>query len=145
MAIEELQQQRGKLSANSLPPFGSVVPGELGAGGCFGLNDFNYIQDWEVEKHDEAHARDIAWLNAEVQSLEAQASASASTARRAGRARRSSCGLSATHITIATSWTSTGNAFTLTNAVIPSASRLGLTGQQWLRFEDVSGRPFKWG
>ncbi|KAL9107992.1 MAG: hypothetical protein Q9227_007207 [Pyrenula ochraceoflavens] len=35
-----------------------------------GLNDFWQTDDWDVEKHNEAHKRDLAWLNAQVAELE---------------------------------------------------------------------------
>jgi hypothetical protein len=36
----------------------------------FGLNDFFVINDWDVDSHNEAHKRDIAWLNTQVAELE---------------------------------------------------------------------------
>ncbi|KAH8175573.1 calcineurin-like phosphoesterase domain-containing protein [Sarocladium implicatum] len=33
------------------------------------LNDFRYTTDWTVTQHNEAHARDLAWLNSTVASL----------------------------------------------------------------------------
>lgn len=35
----------------------------------FGLNDFYHIEDWTVEQHNDAHVADLAWLNAQVQSI----------------------------------------------------------------------------
>ncbi|KJZ73959.1 hypothetical protein HIM_06627 [Hirsutella minnesotensis 3608] len=35
-----------------------------------GLNDFYKIDDWDVAAHNEAHVRDLAWLNAQVAELE---------------------------------------------------------------------------
>ena len=35
-----------------------------------GLNDFFVINDWDVDSHNEAHKRDIAWLNTQVAGLE---------------------------------------------------------------------------
>ncbi|KAJ0159423.1 hypothetical protein CTA2_9708 [Colletotrichum tanaceti] len=35
-----------------------------------GLNDFFQIDDWDVAAHNEAHRRDLAWLNAQVAELE---------------------------------------------------------------------------
>lgn len=35
----------------------------------FGLNDFYQIRDWTVEKHNSAHASDLAWLNEQVISI----------------------------------------------------------------------------
>jgi hypothetical protein len=34
------------------------------------LNDFFAINDWDVDSHNEAHNRDIAWLNTQVAVLE---------------------------------------------------------------------------
>ena len=36
----------------------------------FGLNDFFQTSDWDVGMHNEAHKRDLAWLNAQVADLE---------------------------------------------------------------------------
>ena len=33
-------------------------------------NDFFAINDWDVDSHNEAHKRDIAWLNTQVAALE---------------------------------------------------------------------------
>lgn len=35
----------------------------------FGLNDFFHTSDWDVSMHNEAHKRDLAWLNAQVTDL----------------------------------------------------------------------------
>ena len=35
-----------------------------------GINDFFVINDWDVDSHNEAHKRDIAWLNTQVAELE---------------------------------------------------------------------------
>ncbi|KAJ9223640.1 hypothetical protein DTO169C6_3992 [Paecilomyces variotii] len=35
----------------------------------FGLNDFYHIDDWSVEKHQEAHVADLTWLNTEIDSI----------------------------------------------------------------------------
>ena len=36
----------------------------------FGLNDFYYIEDgWDIAKHNQAHASDLAWLNTQVAQL----------------------------------------------------------------------------
>ncbi len=35
----------------------------------FGLNDFFHVGDWTVAHHQQAHERDRAWLNAEVEAL----------------------------------------------------------------------------
>ncbi|KAK7974297.1 hypothetical protein PG989_016145 [Apiospora arundinis] len=49
----------------------SKVPEQSRREVSFRLNDFNFIQDWEVEDHDRQHARELAWLNSEVKSLSA--------------------------------------------------------------------------
>jgi hypothetical protein len=36
----------------------------------FGVNDFFQIHDWEVTTHNEAHRRDLAWLNDQVRNLQ---------------------------------------------------------------------------
>ncbi|KAL9081697.1 MAG: hypothetical protein Q9159_007116 [Coniocarpon cinnabarinum] len=36
----------------------------------FGLNDFYHTDAWDVSEHNEAHKRDLAWLNAQVTELE---------------------------------------------------------------------------
>jgi len=36
------------------------------------LNDFYVISDWDVEKHNAAHARDVTWLNEQVAALEVE-------------------------------------------------------------------------
>jgi len=33
------------------------------------LNDFFVINDWDIDSHNEAHKRDIAWLNTQVAGL----------------------------------------------------------------------------
>ncbi|KAI9051277.1 hypothetical protein LZ554_005378 [Drepanopeziza brunnea f. sp. 'monogermtubi'] len=35
----------------------------------YGLNDFYHIEDWTVEKHNEAHLADLAWLNNQVETI----------------------------------------------------------------------------
>ena len=35
----------------------------------FGLNDFYHIEGWSVEQHNEAHVRDVAWLNLQVERI----------------------------------------------------------------------------
>ncbi|PHH58400.1 hypothetical protein CDD81_6297 [Ophiocordyceps australis] len=35
-----------------------------------GLNDFYQIDGWDIKAHNEAHARDLAWLNSQVAELE---------------------------------------------------------------------------
>ncbi|KAI5864938.1 Metallo-dependent phosphatase-like protein [Durotheca rogersii] len=48
----------------------SSVPAESHIAVNMGLNDFYRTSDWDVEKHNEAHQRDLAWLNAQVAELE---------------------------------------------------------------------------
>lgn len=36
----------------------------------FKIRDFYHIEKWIVETHNEAHIRDLAWLNATVEALE---------------------------------------------------------------------------
>lgn len=47
----------------------SHIPPERMDDVSFSLNDFYNIQDWTVEQHNEAHAADLAWLNAQVGSI----------------------------------------------------------------------------
>jgi hypothetical protein len=46
------------------------IPPESEQAVSFGLNDFFHIEDWCVQAHDEAHKREVAWLNAQVAGLE---------------------------------------------------------------------------
>lgn len=48
----------------------SLVPPESEEAVGFGLNDFFQIDDWDVKAHNDAHARDLAWLNSQVGDLE---------------------------------------------------------------------------
>lgn len=48
----------------------SFVPPKSEMAVSFGLNDFFQISDWDIHKHNEAHTRDLAWLNAQVTDLE---------------------------------------------------------------------------
>lgn len=48
----------------------SRVPPESHMDVSYGLNDFFVIADWDVDQHNEAHKRDVAWLNAQVADLE---------------------------------------------------------------------------
>lgn len=48
----------------------SFVPPKSEMAVSVGLNDFFQINDWDVRKHNEAHMRDLAWLNAQVTDLE---------------------------------------------------------------------------
>ncbi|KAL2162437.1 hypothetical protein VTH06DRAFT_7350 [Thermothelomyces fergusii] len=48
----------------------SHVPPERRLDVRTGMNDFLLIDGWDVDAHNEAHARDLAWLNARVAELE---------------------------------------------------------------------------
>lgn len=48
----------------------SCVPPESQAAVGTGLNDFFLTDKWDVAAHNAAHARDVAWLNAQVAELE---------------------------------------------------------------------------
>ena len=48
----------------------SAVPPESEMAVSMGLNDFYRIADWDVAAHNEAHRRDLAWLNEQVAALE---------------------------------------------------------------------------
>lgn len=48
----------------------SRVPSEAAEAVSFGVNDFYHTAGWDVEQHNEAFERDLAWLNAEVAALE---------------------------------------------------------------------------
>ena len=48
----------------------SFIPPESEMAVSFGLNNFYQIDDWGVTKHNEAHRRDVAWLNAQVSELQ---------------------------------------------------------------------------
>ncbi len=48
----------------------SCVPAENQAAVGAGLNDFFLTGGWDVTAHNAAHARDVAWLNAQVSELE---------------------------------------------------------------------------
>jgi predicted phosphodiesterase len=48
----------------------SSIPPESQMAVSFGLNDFFQTSDWDVGMHNEAHKRDLAWLNAQVADLE---------------------------------------------------------------------------
>ncbi|KAL9097049.1 MAG: hypothetical protein Q9165_001013 [Trypethelium subeluteriae] len=47
----------------------SSIPPERHTAVSFGLNDFFQTSGWDVDAHNEAHKRDIAWLNAQVADL----------------------------------------------------------------------------
>jgi 3',5'-cyclic AMP phosphodiesterase CpdA len=47
----------------------SSVPQKDEMAVSFGVNDFFQIHDWEVAAHNEAHRKDLAWLNDRVRSL----------------------------------------------------------------------------
>ena len=48
----------------------SSIPPESHMAVSLGLNDFFQTKDWEVGAHNDAHKRDVAWLNAQVADLE---------------------------------------------------------------------------
>ncbi|KAK1687648.1 calcineurin-like phosphoesterase [Colletotrichum godetiae] len=48
----------------------SLVPPESEMQVSMGLNDFFQTSDWDVQAHNNAHNRDVAWLNAQVLELE---------------------------------------------------------------------------
>ena len=48
----------------------SFIPPESQEAVSFGLNDFFQTSDWDVGMHNEAHKRDLAWLNEQVADLE---------------------------------------------------------------------------
>ena len=48
----------------------SSVPPESQDAVSLGLNDFYHTSNWDVAKHNKAHKRDLAWLNAQVAELE---------------------------------------------------------------------------
>ncbi|EFQ29435.1 calcineurin-like phosphoesterase [Colletotrichum graminicola] len=47
----------------------SFIPPQSAGSVSMGLNDFFQINDWDVGMHNEAHTRDLAWLNAQVTEL----------------------------------------------------------------------------
>ncbi|RMZ78131.1 hypothetical protein DV738_g3993, partial [Chaetothyriales sp. CBS 135597] len=48
----------------------SSIPAENEMAVSIGLNDFFQTDDWDVARHNEAHKRDLAWLNSQVTDLE---------------------------------------------------------------------------
>ncbi|TVY19716.1 Uncharacterized protein LARI1_G003228 [Lachnellula arida] len=50
--------------------FSNIVPAQT-EHVSFGLNDFYQIDGWSVDRHNAAHASDLAWLNAQVRSIAA--------------------------------------------------------------------------
>ncbi|KAL9618941.1 MAG: hypothetical protein Q9160_006405 [Pyrenula sp. 1 TL-2023] len=48
----------------------SAVPEERHMAVNLGLNDFRQTEDWDVDAHNEAHGRDLKWLNERVGELE---------------------------------------------------------------------------
>ncbi len=48
----------------------SSIPPESQMAVSFGLNDFYLTSDWDVGMHNQAHKRDLSWLNAQVTDLE---------------------------------------------------------------------------
>ncbi|PMD49079.1 hypothetical protein L207DRAFT_414686 [Hyaloscypha variabilis F] len=53
--------------------FSSIAP-ENHMAVSHGLNDFFVTNDWDVDSHNEAHKRDLAWLNSRVAELEIEQS-----------------------------------------------------------------------
>ena len=47
----------------------SLIPAESEMRVSLGLNDFLQTSDWDVNMHNEAHKRDLAWLNEQVKEL----------------------------------------------------------------------------
>jgi len=47
----------------------SAIPPERNKDVSVGLNDFFCTDDWDVEAHNRAHERDLAWLNVQVSEL----------------------------------------------------------------------------
>lgn len=52
----------------------SFIPPESQEAVSMGLSDFYQIDNWSVEAHNQAHARDVAWLNEQVTSPETSGS-----------------------------------------------------------------------
>lgn len=50
----------------------SHVPPQRAMNVEMGLHDFFQTTDWDIGKHNEAHARDLAWLNEQVERLQAE-------------------------------------------------------------------------
>lgn len=48
----------------------SFIPPESQTAVSMGLNDFFQTDEWDVGMHNDAHTRDLAWLNAQVADLE---------------------------------------------------------------------------
>ncbi|KAF4782433.1 calcineurin-like phosphoesterase [Colletotrichum scovillei] len=48
----------------------SFIPPESADSVSMGLQDFFQIDDWEISSHNEAHKRDLSWLNSQVAELE---------------------------------------------------------------------------
>lgn len=48
----------------------SMVPPESHMAVSRGLNDFHQTSEWDVDAHNEAHKRDLVWLNTQVGNLE---------------------------------------------------------------------------
>ncbi|KAL3417807.1 calcineurin-like phosphoesterase [Phlyctema vagabunda] len=47
----------------------SHVPGAQEESVSMGVNDFYYIADWDVARHNAAHASDLAWLDKQIAAL----------------------------------------------------------------------------
>ncbi|KAL7622036.1 hypothetical protein AAE478_007537 [Parahypoxylon ruwenzoriense] len=47
----------------------SNVPPESHDHVSFGVNDFYHIEEWDIEKHNQAHQRDIQWLDSQLERL----------------------------------------------------------------------------
>ncbi|KAI9897494.1 hypothetical protein N3K66_007350 [Trichothecium roseum] len=64
------QQQGGRDIAVLGCPLFSHIPDSEAEKTSFGQNDFLLTRDWSVEKHNAAHAADLAWLNRRAAELE---------------------------------------------------------------------------
>lgn len=64
------QQQGGRDIAILGCPLFSHIPDSEAEKTSFGQNDFLLTKDWSVEKHNAAHAADLAWLNRRTAELE---------------------------------------------------------------------------
>ncbi|KAF2158697.1 hypothetical protein M409DRAFT_61418 [Zasmidium cellare ATCC 36951] len=53
----------------------SHVPPQRAMNVEMGLNDFYHTTDWDICKHNEAHSRDLTWLNEQVSRIQGQDSA----------------------------------------------------------------------
>ncbi|KAI0125700.1 Ser/Thr protein phosphatase superfamily protein [Xylariales sp. AK1849] len=48
----------------------SHIPPESHDHVSFGVNDFYYTEEWDVEKHNQEHQHDLQWLNSQLEGLE---------------------------------------------------------------------------